>query len=92
MPIKQIVPVLRVADVARSIEWYRGTLGFAADPFPATPPYEFAILRQGTAELMLRRGRRLLAWDDATTIGTSACGSRIPECERFSRLLRRAVS
>jgi catechol 2,3-dioxygenase-like lactoylglutathione lyase family enzyme len=70
MPIKQIVPVLRVADVARSIEWYRGTLGFAADPFPATPPYEFAILRQGTTELMLRRGsptarmgRRHYDWD-----------------------------
>ena len=56
MAIKLAVPVLRVADVARSIEWYRGTLGFVGDPFPATPPYEFAILRQGQVELMLRRG------------------------------------
>ena len=56
MPIQQIVPLLRVADVARSIEWYRTTLGFVADPFPATPPHQFAILRQGSAELMLRRG------------------------------------
>ncbi|HVV01910.1 MAG TPA: VOC family protein [Verrucomicrobiae bacterium] len=56
MPIKLIVPVLRVVDVARSIEWYRGVLGFAGDPFPESPPYEFAILRQGQAELMLRRG------------------------------------
>jgi len=56
MAIKQAVPLLRVTDVARSIEWYRGTLGFVADPFPAAPPHEFAILRQGQVELMLRRG------------------------------------
>jgi catechol 2,3-dioxygenase-like lactoylglutathione lyase family enzyme len=56
MPIKQAVPVLRVADVARSIEWYRNTLGFAGDPFPPAPPYKFAILRQGETEIMLRAG------------------------------------
>jgi len=56
MAIKLAVPVLRVADVARSMEWYRGTLAFVGDPFPAQPPYEFAILRQGQVELMLRRG------------------------------------
>jgi catechol 2,3-dioxygenase-like lactoylglutathione lyase family enzyme len=56
MAIKQAVPVLRVADVARSMQWYRGTLGFVGDPFPAAPPHEFAILRQGQVELMLRRG------------------------------------
>jgi len=56
MAIKLAVPVLRVADVARSMEWYRGTLAFVGDPFPPTPPFEFAILRQGQVELMLRRG------------------------------------
>jgi catechol 2,3-dioxygenase-like lactoylglutathione lyase family enzyme len=56
MPIKQAVPLLRVADVARSIEWYRDILGFVGDPFPAAPPHELAILRHGQAELMLRRG------------------------------------
>src|SRR3954447_3171294 len=56
MAIKLAVPVLRVADVARSIDWYRGTLAFVGDPFPAKPPFEFAILRQGQVELMLRRG------------------------------------
>ncbi len=56
MNIKQAVPVLRVADVGRSIEWYRGTLGFEGDPFPPSPPYQFAILRNGETELMLRRG------------------------------------
>jgi hypothetical protein len=38
------------------MEWYRRTLAFVGDPFPATPPFEFAILRQGPVELMLRRG------------------------------------
>ena len=56
MAIKLAVPVLRVADVGRSIEWYRGTLAFVGDPFPPTPPFEFAILRHGQVELMLRRG------------------------------------
>src|SRR5215468_9492531 len=56
MAIKQAVPLLRVGDVARSMEWYRATLGFVGDPFPAALPHEFAILRQGQVELMLRRG------------------------------------
>jgi uncharacterized glyoxalase superfamily protein PhnB len=56
MKIQQAVPVLRVADVARSIEWYRNTLGFDGDPFPLAPPHQFAILRNGETELMLRRG------------------------------------
>ena len=46
MSLTQAVPLLRVADVTRSIEWYRSILGFVADPFPAQPPHEFAILRQ----------------------------------------------
>jgi len=53
--IKQIVPVLRVVDVARSISWYGEMLGFVGDPFPAAPPHEFAILRHDETELMLRR-------------------------------------
>lgn len=56
MAIKLLVPVLRVADVARSMQWYRETLALVGDPFPAEPPFEFAILRQGEVELMLRRG------------------------------------
>jgi catechol 2,3-dioxygenase-like lactoylglutathione lyase family enzyme len=56
MNITLAVPVLRVTDVARSIEFYRTALGFVGDPFPETPPYQFAILRHTQAELMLRRG------------------------------------
>lgn len=56
MAIQLLVPVLRVADVARSMQWCRDTLALAGEPFPAKPPYEFAILREGRIELMLRRG------------------------------------
>jgi hypothetical protein len=56
MAIKLLVPVLRVADVERSMQWYRETLALVGDPFPAKPPFEFALLRQAQVELMLRRG------------------------------------
>ena len=55
MVIQKAVPVLRVVDVGSSIAWYRETLGFVGDPFPPAPPHEFAILRRGQAEVMLRR-------------------------------------
>ena len=38
------------------MQWYRDTLALVGDPFPAKPTHEFAILRQGQMELMLRRG------------------------------------
>lgn len=56
MPITRITPVLRVPDVAKSIQWYQDMLGFSADPFPDKPPYFFAILRHGDSEIILRRG------------------------------------
>jgi uncharacterized glyoxalase superfamily protein PhnB len=56
MAIARAVPVLRVLDVGRTMEWYRTTLGFTADPFPEAPPHAFAILRHGPGEMMIRRG------------------------------------
>lgn len=50
-------PVLQVYDVARSIAWYSDVLGFQADPFPAEPPFAFAILARDRAEVMLQRAR-----------------------------------
>lgn len=55
MQIQLAVPLLRVSDVARSMAWYRDVLAFDVDPFPEMPPHEFAILRRGQAEVMLRR-------------------------------------
>ncbi len=52
--IESPVPVLQVEDVARSINWYASVFGFEGDPFPAEPPYNFAILRRDRAEIMLQ--------------------------------------
>ena len=48
------VPVLKVSDVERSIEWYESLFGFKADPFPSSPPYVFAILCRDGAQIMLQ--------------------------------------
>lgn len=50
-----IVPVLRVADVARSLAWYRDHLGFAAADEPVVATQESCIIRRDGTELMLRR-------------------------------------
>jgi catechol 2,3-dioxygenase-like lactoylglutathione lyase family enzyme len=52
--LQRAVPVLQVKDVARSIDWYVKLFGFEADPFPATPPFGFAMLRRDDAEIMLQ--------------------------------------
>lgn len=56
MRFERAVPVLQVADVARSIEWYVALFGFEPDPFPESPPYAFAILRRDDTEMMLQAG------------------------------------
>lgn len=53
--IEGATPVLRVADVDRSVEWYRRVLRFDADCFPDKPPHEFAILTRDGARIMLQR-------------------------------------
>src|SRR5262245_26090620 len=57
MRLERAVPVLQVADVGRSIDWYAAMFGCEPDPFPKNPPYAFAMLRRDGAELMLQRGR-----------------------------------
>ncbi|MGH7345227.1 MAG: VOC family protein [Candidatus Rokuibacteriota bacterium] len=56
MRFERAVPVLQVADVGRSIDWYVAAFGFGPDPFPPNPPYGFAILRRDGAEMMLQGG------------------------------------
>jgi catechol 2,3-dioxygenase-like lactoylglutathione lyase family enzyme len=53
--IEGATPVLHVADVDRSVEWYRRVLSFNADCFPDEPPREFAILTRDAARIMLQR-------------------------------------
>lgn len=67
-------------------------LGFVGDPFPATPPYEFAILRNREAEIMLRRGEpparsqpRSYDWDVYLRLEGA------PFRELFAELSRRGV-
>ena len=76
LSIVKAIPVLEVADVAVSMNWYREMLGFSADPFPETPPHQFATLRQGPTELMLRcgtskarPGQRQYKWDVYLRLG-----------------------
>jgi catechol 2,3-dioxygenase-like lactoylglutathione lyase family enzyme len=56
MRFERAVPVLQVADVGRSIDWYVAAFGLDADPFPPEPPYGFAILRRDGIEVMLQSG------------------------------------
>jgi len=51
---QRAVPVLQVANVETSLRWYADVLGFAANPFPKSPPYSFAMLRRDDAEIMLQ--------------------------------------
>lgn len=51
---QRAVPVLQVANVEKSFQWYADVLGFAPAPFPESPPYSFAILRRDGAEIMLQ--------------------------------------
>lgn len=50
-----IIPVLRVADLARSVAWYRDHLGFTVDALPGGDAADSCILRRDGTELMLRR-------------------------------------
>ena len=56
MRLERAVPVLQVADLGRSIDWYAVAFGFEPDPFPKDPPHGFAILRRDGAEMMLQVG------------------------------------
>src|SRR6185436_11931015 len=51
---QRAVPVLQVANVETSLQWYVNVLGFTSNTFPSTPPYSFAILRREGAEIMLQ--------------------------------------
>jgi uncharacterized glyoxalase superfamily protein PhnB len=49
-----VTAVLAVVDVERAARWYGDAFGFDVAPFPQRPPYQFALLSRGGAELMLR--------------------------------------
>jgi uncharacterized glyoxalase superfamily protein PhnB len=55
-----IMPVLKVADLQRSLDWYAGALGFHAEGRGAGDgPEEHCFLRAGDTELLLSTGSHL---------------------------------
>ena len=50
-----VAPCFPVADISATVRWYEEQLGFIGDPFPASEPYLFAILRRDHVEIMLQR-------------------------------------
>jgi uncharacterized glyoxalase superfamily protein PhnB len=99
MKILSTIPVLEVANVESSIKWYHETLGFDADPFPEHPPFAFAILGHGIAELMLRFGTegppgdpRPYRWNVYMRLGGGELRelfAKLSECSVVSRRLER---
>ena len=98
MSLERAVPVLQVADVARSIAWYGSALGFSADPFPAQPPYRFAILRRDHTEIMLQLkpdgdaapsgGPRCAGWAVYLRLAGGQLLTLAAEVQRHTSLLR----
>jgi catechol 2,3-dioxygenase-like lactoylglutathione lyase family enzyme len=87
------VPVLRVANVARSAAWYSSVLGFKADAVghPADPV--FAILRRDDVEIMLQKARAAIA---APRAAASPEGGwdvylRIDDAEAFRQKVRAQI-
>jgi catechol 2,3-dioxygenase-like lactoylglutathione lyase family enzyme len=94
--IVQAVPVLEVADVGASCEWYRKALGFTAARFPEAPPHQFALLRHGPAELMLRCGApkaaappRPYRWDVYLRLAGGQIRQRFADLSRLGVVTRR---
>lgn len=82
MRLERAVPVLQVADVGRSIDWYVAAFGFDPDPFPPNPPHGFAILRRDGAEMMLQAGtssRPIDAKEEGWTVYLRIEGERLLE-------------
>ena len=52
---QSVTPVFSVNDISATIHWYEEQLGFIGDPFPATEPFVFAILRLDDVMIMLQR-------------------------------------
>jgi hypothetical protein len=53
--LQRSAPVFVVDDIAATMRWYETVLQFEADPFPASPPHVFCILKRDSVEIMLQR-------------------------------------
>lgn len=53
MRLRSAVPTFLVDDVGATAEWYAAELGFSCAAFPKQPPFAYASLQSGGAEIML---------------------------------------
>ncbi len=91
-----IVPVLRVADVARSQRWYQEILGFSEVASPNAASSDSCRLRRDQTELMLRRatGAAALrtpsagAWDVLIRLSGDALVTLLDDARRRTPLVR----
>src|SRR5690349_479324 len=66
-----VAPTFPVSDVGETIRWYEQHLGFAAHPFPPSPPHAFAIVCRDGVEIMFQR---LPGYDKPDLYGARAGG------------------
>lgn len=91
-----IVPVLRVADVARSQRWYQEILGFSEVASPNAPSPDSCRLRRDNTELMLRRAPGSTvprtpsegAWDVLIRLSGDALVTLLDDARRRTPLVR----
>ena len=53
--LHRATPVFLVSDIAATMQWYSGTLGFHADAVPESPPHHFCILKKDNVEIFLQQ-------------------------------------
>ncbi|WP_396207408.1 VOC family protein [Gemmatimonas sp.] len=90
-----IVPVLRVADLPRSVAWYRENLGFTADTDDVDASRESCVIRRDATELMLRRAPSPVArardsylWDVYIRLAGEALTALLDHARRRTPLVR----
>jgi uncharacterized glyoxalase superfamily protein PhnB len=53
--LQSVTPVFLVGDIAATMRWYQGTLGFEAEAVPEAPPHAFCILRKDDVVIFLQQ-------------------------------------
>jgi uncharacterized glyoxalase superfamily protein PhnB len=53
--LQSVTPVFLVADIAATMRWYQGTLGFEAEAIPEVPPHHFCILQRDDVVIFLQQ-------------------------------------
>ena len=72
--LKKLTPNLMVEDVARTVAFYRDTLGFEVlTTLPGQEPFDFAIVRRDNVELMFQS--RLSLSDNVPALSGAPIGA-----------------